>query len=136
MARIFPDKISIEDVSRILAELSSLTPYSDDDWTTASFDFDTLEITINVKLTNGVFDSAARRCLELVIPLIPDFHAKVVKVMGSNDPSDGSDDHCLSWLDIEGDEVDLCYNCISYNSSWDYGFRCDQAGHWEQTSDH
>jgi hypothetical protein len=131
MARIFPNEISIEDARTMVSALSTLKPYSTDNWTTASFDFVTPDITVNIRLADGVIDSTTRRCLELVITLLPDFHAMVVDVMGSKEPSDGSDEHCLSWLDIDGNEVDVCYNCASYNSSWGHAFRFDHTGQWE-----
>jgi hypothetical protein len=131
MARIFPNEISIEDARRMVSALSSLKPYSTDNWNTASFDFVTPDITVNIRLPNGVIDSTTRGCLELVITLLPAFHGMVADVMGSKEPSDGSDEHYLSWLDIDGNEVDVCYNCASYNSNWGHAFRFDDAGQWE-----
>ena len=131
MPRIFPNEITNEDTRRLIASLSTLKPYSSDRWETASFHFDAPDITINVKLTDGIFDSNARKKLELVITLLPALHGTVIETVGTNGPLDGSDDHWLSWLDIDANEVDVCYNCISYNSSWGRPFHYDETGRWK-----
>src|SRR4051794_15691461 len=107
MARIFPPAITDEDVRRALDELPTRTPYSIDGWATVTVDSDALNASLSVPYGNGGDETAARRRVAEVIRRLPELHARIVEMYGSGGPADGSDDHHLSLVDVEGDRIVL-----------------------------
>ena len=130
MARIFPTEITAAEVADLLAALDRTRPYISDDWKTASFDFDALDLTVSVKLENRAYDAEARRAVGAAAAMLPHFQEWVVALHEPDGPNDGSDDHGLGMLKVDGDEVYLHYVAISYNSTWGQSFRKGCSGLW------
>lgn len=64
MTRILPNLISESDIAGLLLELAHAAPYSDDDWRTASLEFNTIELGVNIRVDKGQFQPAHRRRVE------------------------------------------------------------------------
>lgn len=103
-------------------------PYTDDQWDTASIDFETLNITINICLPNRVYTAETRERISKVIRLLPQLHANVLKTHQTDDSRD--EQHQLSWIDVDFDanDIDLCYDALSFNAQWNRTFRLDGQG--------
>jgi hypothetical protein len=130
MARIFPTEITAAAVASLLAALGGTAPRTNDGWKSAFFDFDAHDLSIAVKLDGRAFDASARRAVEEAVTVLPHFQAWVVALYGPDGRNDGSDDHSLGMLKVNGDRVDLFYCAISYNSTWEVSFRKGCAGLW------
>ena len=130
MARIFPKLISENDVAGLLGELEHAAPYTDDDWQTASLDFNTIDLGVNVRLDDRQFQPSHRHRVAAVLRLLPQMHSSVVSIMSRSTDKAPNDDHGLSWIDVDFDdgEVDLCYNGISYNTQWNQTFQVSRDG--------
>jgi hypothetical protein len=129
MVHIHPPKITKADVDTLLAASATMAPAPYDG--SAAFDFTDPELTVFVNLDGAAFDAAARRRLERALCLLPQFHARVVKLHeeAEGDEDDGSD-HWLSHLEVDGSEVHVWY-CACYNSTWCQSFRIRDDGGWE-----
>ena len=130
MTRILPKLISSDDVAGLLVELERASPYTDDDWQTASLDFDTVNLGVNIRLDDRQFQPSHRNRVAVVLRLLPQMHSIVVSKMSRPTAEDPNDDHGLSWIDVDFDdgEVDLCYNGISYNTQWNRTFYLSRDG--------
>ena len=135
MTRIFPQSVTIANVSALQRELGTAKPYTDDKWQTASFDFNTFDIVITIRLPDGRVGDAQLSRVQTVIRLLPELQARVIEIMGKPENDEPNDDHALSWIDVDVDdgEVDLCYNGISYNTQWNYSFHIREDGSWTPT---
>ena len=130
VTRILPKLLSSDDVAGLLAELERASPYTDDDWQTASLDFDTVNLGVNIRLDDRQFQPSHRNRVAVVLRLLPQMHSIVVSKMSRPTAEDPNDDHGLSWIDVDFDdgEVDLCYNGISYNTQWNRTFYLSRDG--------
>lgn len=133
MTVVHPSSISEAEVAALIAELAATTPYSDDEWETASFDFDTFEIVITIGLPDGVVGFTQIERLESVIKILPELQAHVVNLFCKPDDSLTSDEHALAEIevDIEDDAIHLCYVGISFNTQWEYMFHVNADGSWQ-----
>lgn len=125
MVQILPEHISSDDVDSLQRELTAGVPYTDDQWNTASIDFQTLNITINIRLASNSYSAETRERISRVIQLLPQFHANVLKTFQTVASRD--EQHQLSWIDIDFDpnDVNLCYDAVSFNAQWSQTFRLD-----------
>ncbi|MEP3480311.1 MAG: hypothetical protein ABJZ55_13755 [Fuerstiella sp.] len=132
LTRVFPQSVTPTDVSALVAELREATPYSDDNWKTASFDFDTHDLVINIRLPDGRVGPPQIKRLEAVIRILPELQTRVIEIICKPENAEPNDDHGLAWIDIdvEDGDVDLCYNGIAYNTQWNYAFRVSNDGTW------
>ena len=119
-----PNLISENDVAGLLSELDNVVPYTDDDWKTASLDFETVNLSVGIRLDDGQFEPSRRLRVAAVLRLLPQMHSSVVTKLSRPTAEDPNDAHELVWIDIDFDdgEVDLCYNGISYNTQWNKTF--------------
>jgi len=99
----------------------------------ASFELDSSMplVGIYVVLPGREYDATARRDVEEAIALLPKLQSWVVAAHSPDGPNDGTEDHDLSYMEINGDEVYLDYCARSYNSSWGHSFQKRCAGHWQ-----
>ena len=129
--RVFPIQISAAEVDTLLRKLDVATPYTDDNWKTASIDFDCLNITINIGLTDSSFTDRKRRRIASIIRKLPDLQKGVNEIPAETERDTG-EHHCqLSWIDIDLDhgEVDLCYDGITFNAQWNKTYQLpDELG--------
>lgn len=125
MIRIFPLQISSSQIDSLVRELHAAKPYTDDNWETASIDFESLNITINARLPKQQYTETECNRIENVIRKLADMQRNVIETMTKSDDATANEDHELSWIDIDFDEddVDLCYVGISYNTQWNKTFR-------------
>ena len=130
VTQILPKLILEDDVARLLAELQRASPYTDDDWRTASLDFDTVNLGVNIRINDCQFQSSHRNRVALVLRLLPQMHSMTVSTMSRPTDQDPNDDHVLSWIDVDFDdgEVDVWYSAISYNAQWNQTFQLSRDG--------
>ena len=130
LTRIFPPAVTPDDVSALLAQLDAAKPYSDDNWESASFDFDTFALGINIKLDDRSVGPEHIARVSTIIRILPELQSIVVS---SVDGKGRKDDHGLAWIDVDVDGVgivDLCFNRLSYNTQWNSLFKVGPDSSW------
>jgi len=119
MPHVLPAEITETDVAVMLAALDGKTPYTDDEWATACFDFDAPDIVVCIALPNRMYDAVTRRNIAEAIALLPRLHSRVARIRGSTDTHGDIE---LWGMDVDGDEITLGYSFVAENAQTEYSF--------------
>jgi hypothetical protein len=132
MTRIFPPEFTPSDITSMLALLDATVPYIDIEMGRAYFQLARPGTgspfpDIFVTLEFGENELFARRAAAEAIAVFSYLHAWVVNQ--PEGPLDESDEYCVSHLNVDNQEIDVCY-IGSVNATWHNAFRKDESGHW------